>query len=259
MGMFGYVILIVSGATFLGILAGLLMHKIIGLYIEGNISGLQCVVIAGLFLGFLIIFITVPSMTARVLMGIIFVILLIFMPFLGRLLTKQENRRFYDSRIEEYRNVIIADPRNMAARSRLAQSLYKEGRLDEAIQELSEYVRLAPQDQAEVYQLKQLMSEREERKSSPITCPSCGYKNPPDRTHCESCEGHLSLTSELKKWLAKGGLRQIAISFAISMAVITVVLLGLSKLSVIGKILVIALFLFIVLLLQVMRYYRELQ
>ena len=255
----GMVFPIVCGAVFLGILAGLLMHRIIGLYIMNEMSGLQCVITAGLFLGFLIVFITTPSMNARILMCIIFVMLLIFLPILGRLLSKHEDRRFNDSRIEEYRNAIISDPRNMAARSRLAKSLHQKGRLDEAIQELSEYVRLAPQDQAEVYQLKQLMSEREERKSPPITCPSCGHKNPPDRTHCESCEGHLSLTSELKKWLAKGGLRQIAISFAISMAVITVVLLGLSKLSVIGQILVIALFLFIVLLLQVMRYYRELQ
>lgn len=249
----GNVFLLVSLAVFFGILAGLLLHKTIGCYVEGTIGGLECILITGLYLGLII-----SVVTLRVLPVLVILILLVSLLILPRWRERRADHCFHDERIEQYKNAITSDPLNMAARSRLAEELYTLGRLDEAIAEQTELVRMCPSSPEEVRRLEQFIQERQEKVTPPISCPSCGHKNPPERTRCGECEGELRISSELKQWLARGGIRQIAVTSAITVTVIIIVLFALSALSIFGRILLVALFLVIVTLAELLHAYRSL-
>lgn len=252
--LFGGVIVVVL----CGIVAGIVLHRIIGLYIEGSITGQQCLLICGGYLGLIISIIIAPSASSRIILILLLISAVICLPLLFRRFEDRSDRAFYERKIEEFRAAIVSDPMNLAARSRLAETLHKIERLDEAIAELSEVVRLSPQSIPDAHRLKQLMEEKEGRETPTITCPGCGEPNPPERTHCLKCEGTLRMSSEIKEWLVRGGLKQIVIVSSVSMAVIAVIALSLSALSWAVRILVIAVFLVIVILAELLYLYRSL-
>ena len=243
------------GMALFGIIAGFVLHRIIGMYIEGAMGGIECLVIAGLYLGLVISIITIPPL--RVPLSLLLIAVLVLLPVLTRRSDKKDTHRYNDERMVQFREAIAADPLNLAARSRLAATLQREGRIDEAIAEYSEIMRIAPQSRDEAYRLKLLIQEREDIKEPPVECPSCGHHNHPSRTRCENCEGDLKFSSELKKWLVKGGLKQIAISGGIAVGVITLALFILSMFSFVGRIAVMALVIMIVLLAELIYIHRN--
>lgn len=248
----GIALSIVLPAVTLAIIAGILFHGILGWYVDGTIGGFECFLMGGIFLGMVLCIFTLQILPAVLLLAV-----LIFLLILPKIRGRRMVTSLHDEQIERFRLAIESDPANLAARGRLAETLYKKGLLDEAIAEYSEVVRRSPQSREEAYRLNQLVQEKEERKTPPIICPSCGHSNPPDRTRCYNCENNLRLTSELKKWLVRGGLRQIAITWAIVMAVITVVMSALSMLPVVGRIFVVALILLVFLLYELVYAFRN--
>ena len=243
---------IVFPAVTLAIIAGILFHGILGWYVDGTIGGFECALMAGVYIGMVLCIITLKILPAVLLLAV-----LIFLLILPKIRGRRIITALHDEQIERFRLAIESDPQNLAARGRLAETLYKKGRLDEAIAEYSELVKRSPQSREEAYRLNQLVREKEERKAPPIICPSCGHSNPPDRTHCYNCENNLRLTSELKKRLVRGGLKRIAITWAIVMAVIAVVMSALSVLPVLGRVLVAALILLIVLVSELVYAHRK--
>jgi len=241
-GAAGPAIVGVCAVVFLGILAGLLLHRIIGWYISGDISSLQCAIIGGVYIGVLITITVSPFAAVKVALALIIVLSCILGPVVGRrVIYKRELHRFHDDEIEKYRQVIASRPDNWAARSRLADELFKRGLLDEAVEEQSELVRLRPQDVEEARKLKSLIGEREEHKAPPRVCPSCGRSNPPERSVCLYCERQLSLAKETARWFTQEGAKQMRVPFAIGMAIAVPALLLFSALSALGRILFIAL------------------
>jgi hypothetical protein len=255
--MIGFAFLIGCGAGLLGIIGGMVLHKILVWYLEGAVSGLQCVLIAGLYVGLIICIITAPSTPARLLFIITLFVFLALLPIGSKLSDRHDQHLYLSEKAKQYHAAIESDPINRAARSKLARVLEEQGRLDEAIQEISEVVQLAPNDIEEAYYLKYLLRTKEEEKIPLITCPSCGHSNPPGRTHCYNCEGYLSLGSELKQWLASGGMKQIAISIAAVIAVTAFAGLVLNSLSIVGRIIFILMALLIVVTALLVRAYRS--
>lgn len=249
---FDMVIVIVCGAAFFGILGGILLHKIVGWYVEGAMGGLQCLLISGLYAGLILSIVTLQVAVALCIVAA--GVILFVVSTSGE---HEADRRFRDEQMEAFRRAIAADPANLAARTRLANALYADRKLDEAIAELTEVVRRSPQSIPEAHRLKRFLAEKEEQQAPPVTCPSCGQRNPPDRTHCTNCEGFLRPSSELKRWLMTGGLKQIIIAWSVTMAVIAVIMLFLSMLSVAGRIVVIAVFLIVVILAELLHVYRS--
>lgn len=221
---FGIAFFVVMVAAFFGVMAGVVFHRIIGWYIEGAMGAVECVAAAGLFLVMAVWIVIAPSIFAKIALVVLLVVLVAALQFLGPQLERRETRKFYDERIEQYRQVIASDRLNLAARIHLVNALEKEGRLDEAIDELTELVRLAPKSRAEAHQLHQLIQKREECRDPPVACPSCGHRNPRSRTYCVNCEAELRAISEVREWLAGGGWSQIVRSSAVGVGILMGVL-----------------------------------
>lgn len=239
----GEVILYVNLAIFFSIIAGILLHKIIGAYVEGSVSSLECVLISGLYLGFVFSVITTQFKLAVAVLALLFLIYLVT--------TCREqitDRAFRAEQLQGFREAIAADPRNLAARGRLVEVLYKMGRLDEAIDEQTQLVQLAPNDPAESHRLQQLLRDKLERSEPSITCGSCGHKNPPGRTHCEKCENALIIPSlVLKESVRNLGATKLAIGAGVLVGAATI-LVGLSLLPLSLRIIVVASILLLVII-----------
>ena len=248
----GSVIFGVFAVTFFGIIGGFILHKILSLYIEGAIGGLECVVIGGAYVGLILAIVTLNLIVA-VPVAIGFACLLVYSFTQDRRII----RKLYDEQIVRFREALASDPKNLAARGRLAETLYKKHHLDEAIAEMSIVVQQSPESKHEAYLLREYIEELDRRKAPPIVCPSCGFSNSPDRTHCYNCEGSLKAKTEMMKWLAGGALKQIAIAWAITMAAIVIVVLALGALPIMIRIAVIALILIIFISAELLYAYRN--
>lgn len=234
---------LVFPVVFFGIIAGVLLQAIIGRYIEGAMGAVECTLVAGIYVG-----IVVSIMSGQIILAGVLLVVLIFLLLLPTLQGRRTTRALYDEQMAKFRAAIESDPGNLAARGRLAETLYKTGDLDGAIAEYGDLLKLSPTSLEEARRLTDIMQENERRRTPPIICPSCGASNPPNRTHCYQCEGYLAVSGEIKKWLVRGGMKQICIASAISVAVITLVIGGLSVLPVVTRILLVAVFLVVVLL-----------
>jgi hypothetical protein len=236
----------VCAFVFFAILAGLVLHRIIGWYIEGAVSGLHCALISAAYVGTIALIITVPSWTIRISLFLLLLGLILLLPFFTETLGERNTYAYYEERIEQYRQAIAADPANLAARAALAEALYNQGRLDEAIAEMGLVVQRTPESVAEAHRLKQMQDELSEKKSPHITCPGCGHKNEPGRTRCVKCEGELRMSREIRKWLMAGGLKQIIVTWSITMGICAVVMFALSQMPILIRIWIIAFVLLVV-------------
>lgn len=231
------------GGALFGILTGIVFHRILGAYIEGGIGPYGCIIFGSLFLviaGAVVVFHS----------WVIFVLMLLLValtPLLGRRVEKAENARFYTERIEQCIEAIRTDPRNLAARTRAAEALYKLDRIDEAIEQYSEVVRLAPRSIEENHRLRQLIRERDERRDPPIACPACGHSNPGSRLHCVNCEASLAPADRLRSALESASLKQFVRMCSIAIGCITLVLFLGNMLSVTGRIVAVTAILIILL------------
>lgn len=224
------------GGALFGILTGFVLHRIVGAYIEGSIGPYGCILSGSLFLALAGAAVVFHSWVPVLIMSL----LVALTPLLNRRVEKAENRRYYTERIEQCVEAIKADPRNLAARSRAAEALYKLGRIDEAIEQYSEIVRVAPRSIEETHRLKQLIRERDERRDPMITCPMCGQKNPGSRLHCANCEASLAPVDRLRACLEGASFRQFVRMFSIAIGCLTLIILLGSLLSAIGRMVAIA-------------------
>jgi ribosomal protein S27AE len=244
--MYGEVMFGVCAFALAAVIAGIIFSRILGAYIEGSISGLHCIIVGGLFIGLLICIIMSPASPVNLVYAAIILLIFIALPILRSLSDRKDTHDYYDEKIRAYRAAMEADPRNMAARERLVEALYKQGLLNEAIVVCEELVLRDPANREAEYRLRLLKEEETERISPRKLCPSCGHANAPDRTHCENCEGLMSVSSEFVKWLAHGGAKKITWSSAIALGIVACVGTVLSILSVPGRIVFVALTLLIV-------------
>lgn len=111
---------------------------------------------------------------------------------------KQGLKQYYKEKIRTCERLIIADPRNTAARSELAESYYHIGDLDNAIAAMELAVERSSSAMKERYQLHQWQEEREMRDSKTIVCEFCHTRNLWGAHECRGCRAQLVYPSHSK-------------------------------------------------------------
>lgn len=120
---------------------------------------------------------------------------------MGKLLNEQ---------LERYADAVRFNPKNIPARTHLAQTLHQLGRFDEAIDHMDYAVRIASptvvaQDKIT---LQRWLKEKKIREVGLIVCRSCFAENPPETAKCESCGASLRGSTVAADWLRSAeGLR----------------------------------------------------
>ncbi|MCE5323927.1 tetratricopeptide repeat protein [bacterium] len=139
-------------------------------------------------------------------------------------------RSFYRGQMEKYVDAVHIDPANVAARQYLADTLYKLGELDQAIDEMKAAVDMGAGIECE-YTLAAWQRERHVRDTLYPYCRICLIDYPRGTRACKKCGSHLSYQNSLSRWLSGGsthGIRYyILLLFGVALVGVSVLLLPL--------------------------------
>ncbi|MHB9036032.1 MAG: tetratricopeptide repeat protein [Armatimonadota bacterium] len=139
-------------------------------------------------------------------------------------------RSFYKRQCEEYVGAVHADPRNVAARQYLADTLYKLGELDRAIDEMQAVVDIGWAIECE-RKLAAWTRERYFRDTLNPYCRMCLVGYPHGSRICKKCGARLSYQGPFSRWLSGGripGIRYyMLVLFGVALIAVSVMLLPL--------------------------------
>jgi ribosomal protein L40E len=229
--------------AFISLVVALVVWDVVGDYICGNINALQCALFLTIFIVMIAIVFAMPSPVAKVVLSILTVSALVLRHHFFHLAGQRIHKAIDDTYMTNYRAAIEEDPTNLAARSLLANSLYKQGRLDEAISTLQELVERAPDSYQDAHRLKRLIEEREEQAHPPVICIHCRFHNPPGAKICGDCGREPGAIADFRDRLRDIDAKRLLVIYAIWVAAATIALFMLSRLNVVFQILVVALLL----------------
>lgn len=139
-----------------------------------------------------------------------------------------------------YIGAIQSDPRNLAARQRLAETWHALGELDQAITEMLVAVQAGAGVEAQ-YRLAQWQREQKVRDSLTPVCRWCGTDAPQGSRQCPRCGTPLSQSSGFARWV-KGGKGASARGWLLAVVTIALVSLSLAFLPVHFALIPVALF-----------------
>lgn len=128
-GVVGSVIVGVCAFAFAAIIAGLILHKLIGMYLLNELSPMMSVIVIGIYVWLIICLVTL-----KIALAIGLLVPLIAILALPGVANRRSDRLLDEEKMEQFRAAIESDPGNLAARNKLANTLYKVGNLDEAIE-----------------------------------------------------------------------------------------------------------------------------
>ena len=150
---------------------------------------------------FLVAYVVQNSMAILIVLLLVVGSLVYAMTLYSRAADRRLHQHFDEEDIKKYLAALEFDPKNVAAHSLLADTYRRQGRLEEALAEYREAVRLSPDLQHERYWIDRLMImiERKEQGQSlhyqeavqETPCPACGALVPPEVDRCQECGAYV--------------------------------------------------------------------
>ncbi len=174
-------------------------YWIVTSWIDKRLSAVEA---AGLLAGLVValFFVVAYAVQNSLLLLFIFVLIVgalaVVLTGLSRTADRRLHQRFDDEDVEKYLAALDLDPKNVAAHSLLAKVYRRQGRLEEALAEYKEALRLSPELQEERYWIDRLMvmiEEKAQRQTRPARvgrdspCTDCGAIVAGDETICPNC------------------------------------------------------------------------
>jgi len=113
------------------------------------------------------------------------------------------DRSIYKRECEQYAYMIRIDPRNWGAREKLADTFYKLGKLDRAIEELQAAVDVGAGHEAR-YKLSHWTKEQYMRDTLNPVCKWCQTENAIGDRQCTKCGSELPFETSFARWISGG-------------------------------------------------------
>lgn len=183
----------------LAVAAGVFLNNLFTKFLFGAVSGLHLTIALSSLLGCITCIIGVSSLQAKFILSCITISMIITYFIIGWFIEKANVRFFYDERIRLFQASIMLDPKNLGARTYLAETYYKIGRLEDAVGEMADILEIAPGDTAAKHKLKMWLYEYRREHPDSAYCSYCGYLNEYTAFRCYKCNRLLSLHGAPRK------------------------------------------------------------
>lgn len=195
----GQAFFIATGWALAGLIGSIPMLYLIRWWSEGMVTGAEMAAIGFIFLMMLALMFTPLHFTIKAAFFVLLFCASIGLPFITGWFSKRDDKALIEEKEAIYRTAIAANPDNMAAHSALARSLYAQGRMSEAIEEMEKTVQLSPRHcEEERYLLEHWKREQEGLLDLKMICRSCREETLKDRPFCTHCGHPVSAARELK-------------------------------------------------------------
>jgi ribosomal protein L40E len=173
---------------YVGVLAAVIVIGIISKWwVDGLVSGVEFFALSVIYGGLAFGLFAVASAGKLVPTILVLILLVGSVGWVLYCNQKQGLRQYYKEKIRNYERVIMADPRNTAARGQLAECYYMIGDLDSAIAAMELAVHSSYNAMKERHKLRQWHEEREMRDSKTIVCSYCHSRNLWGTQPCRTC------------------------------------------------------------------------
>lgn len=162
---------------------------------EGVITGAVFAALASLYALAMAVVLGPSPMAVKCGMMALVVGAAVGLPILNRQLLRIDNRMLVSEMEAAYRRAIEASPSNAAAYARLADLMYREGRVGEAIATMRRAVQLSPQTmEREKLRLDGWLEDLQKQRRPIEFCPRCRAENMAGNRRCEACGGPMVRT-----------------------------------------------------------------
>ena len=182
------------------ILAAVFFMCVLHWWAEGSVGTLDGFLLAVIFCG-LIFGLFAAHTTSQFLIA--FIPLLVAGCYFFYMQRTGSLQSFYKKKCKEYISSIQMDPRNMAAREYLADTLYSLGNLDQAVDELRVVVNNGG-DYESQNKLSKWEKEQHLRDTDNPVCKWCNTENDPGAKTCKKCGAVLPCQNAFSRWLVGG-------------------------------------------------------
>jgi hypothetical protein len=189
-------------------------------YMDGGIEGIHAAIAIMLYVVLLISVTIVPAPLAIAILAIIF-LSAVMSPVLEKLHEDSQHKKIYDERMASYARALEENPHNHAARMALAETLHRQGKLDQAIEHMEWVLGQSP---ALGFRIKPQLDgwKREKERigqAKAIICHLCSAENHPESTYCSECGAQFGTRAGVKQSIWRDGGPKVIIRAWITTAV----------------------------------------
>jgi len=204
-------------------LAAVVLVVISSWWSEGYIGGMEAVVLFAVYGGLIFGLFVCQTTAGRAAM----LIPLVGSAAWGAYLLKAGSiRSYYKEKVRQYEAAIDEDPRNFAARARLAETLYELGEIERAMAEMQMAIDLSPHPAvAERFTLKRWQDEERLKESRNVLCYRCGHENESGLKVCANCQAELRYPIDAAEALNRNMRQFVAVSAGVALSFVSFVLL----------------------------------
>ncbi len=213
----GPVIFQVVFLTLCLILMALPAMRIVSMYLEQQISGLELLLYCSVLLGFVAGIVKTWGSSTSWLLGLMYITLCALYPVWERVANRRAHRRLDDEEIERCENALVFDPKNASAMAKLGDIYYARGDIDRAIDYYQRSLDVWKDARVKL-RLQHAVQRKRLAETGNVICYKCGTESPKGTVLCPKCGATISGGTDIMEYFASSnGKRMLAWMIGVSL------------------------------------------
>lgn len=175
--------------------------RVVGMYLEQQISGFELLLYCSVLFGFVIGIVKTWGSSTSWLLGLMYVALCALYPIWEQVINKRTLRRLDDEEIERCEKALVFDPKNASAMAKLGDIYYGRGDLERAIDYYERSLELWKDSRVKL-RLQHAVQRKRLAETGNIICYKCGTESPKGMVLCPQCGTRISGGTDIMEYFA---------------------------------------------------------
>jgi len=175
--------------------------KILGLWLEQEITAAEFIIGMGVLIVFMLGIIRTWGQPEGVLLWLLVILIGVAVGLGNRVTGKHRLKQFFNADVAAAERALAKDPDNAAAHMRLGTLYERNDDLQRAIEHYEHVVRLVPRDAESKLSLANAIERRRRAVTRGVVCWKCGLENAETASHCVDCGELVSDKNQIIGWL----------------------------------------------------------
>lgn len=161
------------------------------MWLDGLLSGLEAIALIATVLALTGVIISTWGSAMMVAATVVFVAVFGSLPYFRRITAYRQEMAMARADADKWQKTIAFDPKNQGAHLFLARAHVKMGRLDPALKEYEEALRLSPGDPEARKEYNRTLQLQRSLTGQPWICPACAAENRGRLRQCFRCGAYM--------------------------------------------------------------------
>jgi tetratricopeptide (TPR) repeat protein len=175
--------------------------KILGLWLEQEISAAEFIIAMGVLVVFMLGIVRTWGEPEGILLWLLMILLGVAIALGTRASSKRRVKQFFNADVAAAERALAKDPDNAAAHMRLGTLYERNNDPGRAIEHYEQVVRLVPSDSEGKLCLATAIEKHRRAALQTVVCWKCGLENAETASHCVDCGELVSDKNQIIGWL----------------------------------------------------------